>query len=102
MKKRSSKPDILSSLAVGSIAIDGVANRRQVNPDLVGTASFQTETYHGVFGKAFENLEVGTCRTPLGNDSHLLAIASVPSNGRINRAALRLHATVDQRDVLFV
>ena len=87
-------------LAVDRVARHGMADRLHVHADLMGPAGFEHALHVGRVGEPFEHLEARHGRFSLGRDRHLLAVADVAADRRVDRAEVVLDHAFDDRDVL--
>src|SRR5712692_339673 len=85
--------------------IDGVPHHRvadgfQVQANLVGAASLQLQQKQRMTREPFKHLEVGA-RLPAANGSyrHLLAMAWISADGRVNTALVKRNVPFNQRQV---
>ena len=82
------------------VAGDGVADRLQVHADLVGAARVQPQAQQRVRGERAIEREVGAgLARKVAADRHARAHGRVAPDRRLDRAAARARATLDQREV---
>jgi hypothetical protein len=90
------------SASINDVSGDRVANRGEVDSDLVRATGFELQPEQGIPGKALDDPEPGRRLSAFGNDSHLLPIVPVATNRCFDRSDLGTDFAVDKRQILFL
>src|SRR6185437_154781 len=90
--------------AIDSITDDGMADRGQVDANLVGAARLELQLQQRASPRLAQDLEAGArlaSAVDLADQRHPLAVAGIAANRRVNDALWRGHTTLHQRQIAF-
>src|SRR5450756_2543787 len=85
--------------AVDGVARDGMAQGRQVDPDLVGPAGDEVHLQEGPSAEALANPVPGDGRPSVGDHGHPGPLPRIAPDRRLDPAGGRLYAALNQREV---
>src|SRR5438270_336063 len=86
---------------VDRIADDGMADRFEMDADLVRAAGAENAADHRGMAKLLDHFEIGDGVAAAGDDGHALAVARIARDRRVDRAARLRWSSVNDGQILF-